>query len=145
MEPTPGTEPIESMLEPELVLPEQLAAPRLDSLASGERALRVPVPYALGSANAGLARLVSRALFGRKGRLPSILTPRKFEARFKPLRFPNGRAREALGWSPPVPFDEGLRRTFARPGASPDADGPPRIRPEPKAHARATPEGASTP
>ena len=43
MAPTPGKESIESMLEPELVLPDQLAAPRRDSLVSGERALRLAV------------------------------------------------------------------------------------------------------
>ena len=68
--------------------------------AAGRIPWRVPVPYALGLGLAFLATGVSRVLFPpRGGRLPGILIPRRYRARFRPMRFPNERIREALGWS----------------------------------------------
>jgi UDP-glucose 4-epimerase len=74
-------------------------------------AIRVPVPYALGLAIARLAQAVSRALFRSGGRLPSVLVPRRFEARFRPLRHTADAAGRVLGWEPRVEFDEALRRS----------------------------------
>ena len=51
-----------------------------------------------------------------KGKLPSLFVPCRFEARFKPLRFPNDRLRNVLGWKPPLDFEECLRRTYERRG-----------------------------
>jgi UDP-glucose 4-epimerase len=79
---------------------------------AGRRAVPIPVPYHLGLATTHLAAAVSRGLFGKKGRLPSILTPRRFEAQFKPLRFSNRRLREILRWSPPLGFAACLDRTY---------------------------------
>jgi UDP-glucose 4-epimerase len=45
-------------------------------------------------------------------RLPSALVPARFEARFKPLRFPETELRQTLGWTPPVDFQTALRRTI---------------------------------
>jgi hypothetical protein len=53
---------------------------------------------------------------GGRARLPSIAVPSRFEARFKPLDHGAAEAERVLGWSPPVAFDEALRRTFGRPG-----------------------------
>jgi hypothetical protein len=55
---------------------------------------------------------VSRIFFGKKGRLPSLLTPRRFEAQFKPVRFSNRKLREKLQWKPPLNFDECLSTTY---------------------------------
>ena len=79
---------------------------------SGEAGLRVPVPYAMGMAMARVAQWASRLAFRGKGKLPSILVPRRFEARFKPLNFPNDKARKLLGWSPPLDAEQCLRRTY---------------------------------
>jgi len=69
-------------------------------IGNSRTALRVPVPYALGLAAAHAAKVTSRLLFPPSGgKLPSILIPRHYRARFKPLRFDNLRAKEALGWS----------------------------------------------
>lgn len=76
--------------------------------------VRVPVPYALGLAVARLARALSRRVFRYGGRLPSVLVPARFEARFKPLRHSSAEARRVLGWQPRVGFEEALRRS--RPG-----------------------------
>jgi nucleoside-diphosphate-sugar epimerase len=88
---------------------------------TGRRGIPLPIPYLVGYGVAKLAALTSRILFGKKGKLPSLLTPVRFEAQFKPLRFPNRKLRQVLGWSPPLDFRECLARTYA---AEPGAPGP---------------------
>jgi hypothetical protein len=54
----------------------------------------------VGLGLAYLARAVSRILFPPAGgKLPGVLIPRRYRARFRPLGFPNERAKAALGWS----------------------------------------------
>ncbi len=76
---------------------------------SGRGGFRVPVPYGLAacfvSAAHPLARLVLR------DRVPSILVPRRFAARFKPLRFSGRKMAELLGWAPLLGYEECLNRT----------------------------------
>ncbi len=48
-----------------------------------------------------------------RGQLPAVLTRYKSAAMWKPLRFPNDRAKSRLGWTPEVSFAEGLQRTLA--------------------------------
>lgn len=76
---------------------------------TGEPGLRFPVPYWLAIAT---VRLAHATLFRRATKLPSILVPRRFESRLKPLRFTNRRVRETLGWTPPLNYRECLRQTF---------------------------------
>lgn len=69
-------------------------------LLKNSRQLRLPIPYAVGLALAYTAKATSRVLFPPKGgKLPSILIPRRYRARFRPLRFDNRRAKETLGWT----------------------------------------------
>lgn len=76
-------------------------------LVSG-RKLRLPLPYVAGLAVAHLARLTSRVLFPPKGgKLPGILIPRHYRARFKPLQYDNRRAKEVLGWACKPFFETG--------------------------------------
>jgi nucleoside-diphosphate-sugar epimerase len=87
--------------------------------AASTRALghsgRVVVPYGVARAVSHLARGTSRVLFREQGgRLPSVLDPDKFEARFRPLRFPNDRAKSLLGWSPRVSWRQASARAFQR-------------------------------
>jgi UDP-glucose 4-epimerase len=95
---------------------------------SGAGGIRLPVPYSLAMAGVRMARWSSRRIFHGKGKLPSLLVPCRFEARFKPLRFSNRKARELLGWRPPLSFAECLRLTYegAAPGkaatAAPDPE-----------------------
>jgi UDP-glucose 4-epimerase len=79
----------------------------------GSPRLRVPVPYWLAITSTRLAQWTSRQIFRGKGKLPSILVPCRFEARFKPVRFVDQKLRTALEWNQPVTFDEALRRTHA--------------------------------
>lgn len=81
----------------------------------GERGFRVPIPYHPAYY---LVSLMFGTVFRRNTSLPGLLVPGRFEARLKPLRFTNRRAREVLGWQPPLEFSECLARTF---GAAPTA------------------------
>jgi nucleoside-diphosphate-sugar epimerase len=79
---------------------------------TGQRGFLLPVPYRMGLGVAQLAALTSRGLFGSKGKLPSLLTPRRFESQFKPIRFSNQRVRSILNWTPPLSFEECLDVSF---------------------------------
>jgi UDP-glucose 4-epimerase len=77
---------------------------------TGERGIRIPVPYWLAFA---LVRVAFATVFRRNPKLPHILVPCRFENRLKPLRFTNRKAREVLGWEPPLDFRTCLERTYA--------------------------------
>jgi nucleoside-diphosphate-sugar epimerase len=79
---------------------------------TGQRGFMLPVPYRVGLGVAQLAALVSRTLFGSKGKLPSLLTPRRFESQFKPIRFSNRRGASTLNWTPRLSFKECLDASF---------------------------------
>jgi nucleoside-diphosphate-sugar epimerase len=79
---------------------------------SGTRGVRLPIPYPLAMAGVRLAQRVSKWIFRGQGRLPSLLVPCRFEARFKPLRYSNRKVRDLLGWQPPLTYQECLRRTY---------------------------------
>jgi UDP-glucose 4-epimerase len=82
---------------------------------TGKGGIRVPVPYHVGLAMVeSLHWLIERTLRGRS-RLPGILVPCRFQARFKPLRFSSMKARVLLGWTPPLNWKECLDRTYERP------------------------------
>jgi nucleoside-diphosphate-sugar epimerase len=81
---------------------------------SGQKGFLLPLPYRVGLGVAQLAALTSRTLFGKKGKLPSLLTPRRFESQFKPIRFSNRKVRTALKWTPPLSFEKCLDRSFDR-------------------------------
>jgi UDP-glucose 4-epimerase len=75
-------------------------------VSRGKVSFRAPVPYGLGLGVAHLAQGLSRLLFpATGGKLPGVLIPRRYRARFRPLRFANGRARRALDWSPAARFE----------------------------------------
>ena len=74
--------------------------------------LCVPVPYVIAFALVRLVHAVARALLGPRLRLPSIFMPRRFEARFKPVRTSHARLQQVLGWRPPLTYEEALRRTI---------------------------------
>jgi nucleoside-diphosphate-sugar epimerase len=79
---------------------------------TGRRGFVLPIPYRFGLGVAHVASFASRTLFGKKGKLPSLLTPRRFESQFKPVRFSNQKLREKLAWRPPLNFDECLNLTY---------------------------------
>jgi nucleoside-diphosphate-sugar epimerase len=81
-------------------------AGRLNKRESG--LLRVPVPYHAGLMMAKLATGASRTM-PKPGsvKLPGILNPRQYCARFKPLQYDNHRAKEGLGWRSQPYFETG--------------------------------------
>jgi UDP-glucose 4-epimerase len=76
---------------------------------TGERRICIPIPYHLAH---WTIRLAFATVFGQNLKLPNLLIPCRFESRLKPLQFTNRRAREVLGWQPPLDFRECLSRTF---------------------------------
>jgi UDP-glucose 4-epimerase len=85
---------------------------------SGQPGWRVPVPYWLAIS---MVRLGYATVFRSATKMPSILIPRRFESRLKPLRFENRRLRETLGWTPPLDYQQCLVRTYGQ--AAPTAPG----------------------
>ena len=70
--------------------------------------LRLPFSYLAGLCLATLAVGVSRLLFPPSGgKLPGLLVPRRYRARFRPLRFDNHPAKTTLGWKPRPLFAAG--------------------------------------
>jgi UDP-glucose 4-epimerase len=79
---------------------------RMYSRRTGRSAIMLPIPYWLGLALAHVGSSTSRVLFGKRGKLPSLLVPRRFQAQFKPLRFSNQKARNVLQWKSIRSFEE---------------------------------------
>ena len=79
---------------------------------TGARVQRIPVPYAVALAGSLLADAINRGLFRGKAKLPGLLIPCRFRARFKPLRFSTRKLQEVLGWSPPFDSAQCLQRTY---------------------------------
>jgi UDP-glucose 4-epimerase len=82
---------------------------------TGKPGIRVPVPYHAWLLLAHLAERTSKLIFRGKGKLPGILSPVKFKARFKPLRYPADLIRKTLGWTPPLDFAECVAATWGQP------------------------------
>ncbi|WP_316161853.1 NAD(P)-dependent oxidoreductase [Bradyrhizobium sp. SZCCHNRI20481] len=76
---------------------------------TGERGLRLPIPHWLASS---IIRLAFATVFRRATKVPAILTPKKFDAMLKPLRFDNRKLRDTLGWTPPLDYEQCLARTY---------------------------------
>jgi nucleoside-diphosphate-sugar epimerase len=79
---------------------------------SGNPGLIFPIPYYAGLLLAKLASKTSRIAFGKKGKLPSLLVPRRYEQQFRPIRFSNAKIRKELGWTQRYKFVECLEFTF---------------------------------
>jgi UDP-glucose 4-epimerase len=86
---------------------------RFPATGTTRRTMRVYVPYACGLGAAYLATGISKLLFRQGGKLPSLLVPSRYRARFKPLRFSNRKLRETLAWEPPFGWQEAWDRTLA--------------------------------
>jgi nucleoside-diphosphate-sugar epimerase len=69
--------------------------------------------HALASAGGLSTRAV---LAGR--RVPGLLIPARFRARFHPATVDPGRLRSVLGWHAPLSFEQALQRTATRPAAA---------------------------
>jgi nucleoside-diphosphate-sugar epimerase len=83
--------------------------------ATGRKRLTVPIPFGPAFAGVRLVHGLLNGLLRGKKKLPGLLVPCRFEARFKPLRFSNRKLREVLGWNPPLDPAERIQRTFGPP------------------------------
>lgn len=81
--------------------------------ASGRRPVRLPVPSALGLAVARAAVAASRLLFGLGGKLPSLLVPARYQARFRCVRVDGTAIREGTSWRPELAFEAAAEHAFA--------------------------------
>lgn len=78
---------------------------------TGQFGLVLPVPYGLGFQFVKLASFAARRFLNRSN-LPSLLTPRRFEAQFKPLIYGNVKLRDNLHWIAPLDFKTCLSLTY---------------------------------
>ncbi|CAN0380595.1 unnamed protein product, partial [Ectocarpus sp. 4 AP-2014] len=62
-----------------------------------QRGWRLYLPYSVGLFGARLATWISRWLYRGKGKLPGVLVPCRYRARFRPLFFPTDKLRETIG------------------------------------------------
>jgi nucleoside-diphosphate-sugar epimerase len=84
-----------------------------DHLArSGRFGVALPVPYGLARASACFLHGIAPGPVRR--RLPSFLAPRRFAARYRPVRIDGARLR-ATGWTPPLAYQACLDVTYGAP------------------------------
>jgi len=103
--------PLDGPLTVNLIDPEQPSHWRYHALAKRAgvpTGLAVPVPYIFVLALGGAARMASKLFFRGRARLPELLDPPRQRVRWRPLNYPNIRARSALGWTPRVGLQEGV-------------------------------------
>jgi nucleoside-diphosphate-sugar epimerase len=79
--------------------------------AQPERVTVIPVPLALLSGIRESLRLAERMTAGRIAP-PRFLDPYATTPNLRNFRYRSSRATEVLGWIPPIPLAEALRRTF---------------------------------
>lgn len=72
----------------------------------------VPISYRAARIGVGFTKLTVDRLLGGVSRLPGLLTPQTFEARFAPNRVSGERIRTEVDWLPPLSFAECARLTF---------------------------------
>ena len=105
------TTPIDGAVIANLIDPEQPSHWRYHALARRAgvpTGIGAPVPYVLVLALGGAARLASKLFFRGRARLPEMLDPPRQRVRWRPLRYPNARARTALGWTPRLDLTQGV-------------------------------------
>jgi nucleoside-diphosphate-sugar epimerase len=72
----------------------------------------IPVSWGLAQGVADLAWAVDSKILKGKVRLPGILVPARLQARFKPFRYSNDKAKQQLRWQPRYGLNEALERSF---------------------------------
>lgn len=103
--------PLDGPLTVNLIDPEQPSHWRYHALARRvgvPTGIAVPFPYLFVLALGWSAKLASKLFFRGRARLPETLDPPRQRVRWRPLRYPNARARTALNWTPRVGLQEGV-------------------------------------
>lgn len=117
----PAAQPATGPVVVNLIDPEQPSHWRYHKLARQAgvaTGIAVPVPYWMVGALGLSAKLASRLFFQGKARLPELLDPPRQRVRWRPLRYPNARARSALGWTPQRSLEQGVATLAPTVGAT---------------------------
>src|SRR6185503_16991684 len=69
------------------------------------------IPWGLIHLCASVASGTNRVLLRGKAPLPDLLRPASLDPRCKPLSYPNDRAKQVLGWSPRLAWQDALTRS----------------------------------
>ncbi|MBN8814151.1 MAG: NAD(P)-dependent oxidoreductase [Sphingomonas sp.] len=115
------TAPLNGPLTVNLIDPEQPTHWRYHALAKRAgvpTGVAIPVPYLFVLALGGSARLASKLFFRGRARLPELLDPPRQRVRWRPLSYPNARARAALGWAPRIGLQDGVATLVTTPSIS---------------------------
>jgi nucleoside-diphosphate-sugar epimerase len=78
--------------------------------AGADLGYMVPVPWAVVSGAGAALQLVNRGVLAGRMKLPEILDHPRQQVRWKPLRYPNDRARAVLNWRPEQPVEATIAR-----------------------------------
>ena len=76
----------------------------------------VPVPYWAGLLIAHLAWAIAAIMPGARSRLPGLLVPQRYRARFKAASAANDHLRNTLGWRPRLSFEQAVHSAVASHG-----------------------------
>lgn len=79
---------------------------------TGSSSQMLPVPYVAVRAVFEGAYAASSRIFDREAKLSRFLSPRRFEANYRPLRYSRDRLRAVLGWRSRIGFEQCLDRTY---------------------------------
>jgi 2-alkyl-3-oxoalkanoate reductase len=80
------------------------------------RGVRIPVSYGVAMSVARLASFLGKPVLGQK--VPGLLDPRRFEARFKPLRYGSQKLKRVLDWVQPLKGDGYAEQFFDDTGSA---------------------------
>lgn len=109
--------PLDAPLTVNLIDPEQPSHWRYHRLvkqAGVPVGVAVPIPYVAVLALGLAARAASRLFFRGRARLPEWLDPPRQRVRWRPLRYAQARAQQALGWTPRVDVASGVATLVRR-------------------------------
>ena len=89
-------------------VPTHAAFHRLCKQAGLTNRTAIYVPWWAVAATGHIVRFINSAFLGKRARLPEFLDPPRQRVRWRPLRYPNSRAKTELGWTPSVSLEEGV-------------------------------------
>ncbi len=81
---------------------------------SGRAKQRIALPDLLFRVVGYAAAMLCRLTLGRNWKLPGVLMPNRYQARFGSRRFPSAKLKKNLHWQPRYSYAEALSRTYDR-------------------------------
>lgn len=73
----------------------------------------LPIAWPIMRTLAGLAGVTNRLVFRGRAKVPGILVRARLHARSKPLKYPNCKIKQVLGWTPRYSLADALDRVFS--------------------------------